>query len=140
MSIMKIIILMHVLSADCPNCPRDADPVEFQKAAEFYSVPADLLVIWAYFESSLDSTKVGRLGEVGLFQVHGVLRHKCEEAGLSPLGVQCGAMLIAMNTYDCGGLWAGVNKYASGKCKGTPSSRRKIRYRLLKLEKWRLNQ
>jgi hypothetical protein len=133
LTVAQIALLMVALTSDCPYCSRDADPVEFQKASEFYSVDADLLVHWAYFESSLNSKAIGKRGEVGLFQVWGQHRKACEDANLSPHSVACGAMLIASDTYYCGSLVGGLNRYASGKCEGTPASIRKVKYRLFKM-------
>ncbi|MFA5323552.1 MAG: hypothetical protein WC373_12850 [Smithella sp.] len=136
MTVAQIAALIAALMAPCPQCRIDADPQEFYDASQKYSVDADILVHWAFFESSLSSKAIGKLGEVGLFQVHGAHRKACEDAGLDPLGVGCGAYLIATDRYECGSLERGLNRYASGSCNGTPRSIRLVKYRLRQINKW----
>lgn len=138
MAVAQIAALIATLMSPCPRCRVDADPQEFYDAASHYYVDARLLVYWGYKESSLSKKKISRLGAVGLFQVRGAHRKACEDAGLNPLGVDCGAYLIATDRYECGDLERGLNRYASGSCNGTPRSNRLVKYILQKIEKWRI--
>lgn len=110
----------------------------FEAAGAKYKIPPRLMVIWFEGEASLRIDRVGKLGEVGLPQVHGIVRMRCEDAGYDPTtwrgGIYCGAMAMAESVAFCGSLERGLNRYASGKCKGTPKSRALVKRRL---RKWR---
>lgn len=135
MTVLQIAALISTLMAPCPRCRVDADPEAFYSASKKYYVDADLLIVWAFYESSLSSKAIGKLGEIGLFQVKGAHRGSCEDDGLDPLSVDCGAFLIATDRYYCGSLERGLNRYASGSCDGTPRSRRIVDYRLKMIKK-----
>lgn len=137
MTAAQIAALIATLTASCPRCHHDARPEDFYTASNEHHVEADLLTHWSFYESSLSSRSVGKLGEVGFFQVRGAHRHACEDTGRDPLSVDCGAWLIARDIAHCGSLESGLNRYASGKCKGTPRSIRIVKFRLSQLQKWR---
>ena len=100
-----------------------------------YNVDPALLAVMAYQESSMRTDRVGALGEIGMFQVHGRSRKACAAAGIQPLGVECGAFLIDMNRRYCGSMKRGLYRYMSGGCRGTPRARRKTAARLRKVER-----
>ena len=137
MTVAQIAAFIIALMSTCQKCRVDADPQEFYDAANYYYVDVDLLVYWAYKESSLSKRKISKMGAIGLFQVRGVHRQACDDSGLDPLGVRCGAMLLASDTYYCGSLERGLNRYASGSCDGTPRSNLIVKYRLAFLKRWR---
>lgn len=128
----------------CPRHELNRDSALRAEVAGYFDaagtdvIPAELLVIWFEGEASLRIDRVGKLGEVGLPQVHGVVRKRCEDAGHDPTtwrgGIYCGAMAMAESVAFCGSLERGLNRYASGKCKGTPKSRALVKRRL---RKWR---
>jgi hypothetical protein len=137
LTVAQIAALIATLTAPCPRCHHDARAEDFYAASISHNVEADLLAHWAFYESSLSSRSIGKLGEVGLFQVHGEHRKACEDAGRDPLSVDCGAWLIARDAEHCGSLERGLNRYASGSCNGTPRSIRIVKYRLSVLKRWR---
>jgi len=125
----------------CPNHELNRDPVlrsevagYFEAAGRQYDVPPTLLVYWYYRESSLTTGVIGKLGEVGYAQVHGIARRTCEDGGYDPTtrrgGIYCGAMLMDEGRRYCGTLERGLVWYASGSCVGTEKTRKKIKQRL----------
>lgn len=93
-------------------------------------LPETLLPTIAYLESSFRSDAVGKLGEVGLVQVHGEAKNGCDlETQLGQL--RCGAKWLR-KAYDACGNWRGaMTMYATGKC-ATKKERikRMISYRM----------
>jgi hypothetical protein len=133
-------MMLEILSTN-PRNPANTRFTEyaeqFVQHGEQYSVDPVVLAVWSFYESSWDDRKVGNLGEVGLFQVHGVSRKICEAAKLDPIGIECGALLIDADTRFCGDLKRGLYRYASGKCKGTPAARRAVAFRLGEVKRWK---
>jgi hypothetical protein len=143
---ISVIQLILVLIACCPRHELNRDPVllaevagYFEAAGARYDVPPTLLVYYYYREASLRIDLLGKLGEVGLPQVHGVTRRRCEDAGYDPTtwrgGIYCGALLIDDSRRFCGSLERGLVRYASGSCVGTDRTRKKIKQRL---RAWRM--
>lgn len=139
MTTIETLILTLILCCPRHELNRDAELRSevagyFETAGKQYDMPPGLLVIWFEGEASLRIDRVGKLGEIGLPQVHGVVRRTCEEAGYDPKtwrgGIYCGAMAMAESVTFCGSLERGLNRYASGKCKGTPRSRKLVKRRL----------
>ena len=138
---ISVIQLILMLIACCPRHELNRDPVllaevagYFEAAGDRYNVPPTLLVYWTYRESSLKTDAVGALGEIGLGQVHGVVRQRCEDGGYDPAtyrgGIYCTAMLMDESRRFCGSLERGLVRYASGSCKGTARTRKKIKQRI----------
>jgi len=118
----------------------------FETAGKRYNLEPSLLVYWAYRESSLKHNAVGKipnkwgvvLNEIGYFQVHGKARKQCEAKGYNVFtrkwNIFCGAMLLDAGRKKCGSLERGSVYYASGGCRGTERTRKKIKQRL---KEWR---
>jgi len=135
---MTLKIVLFLLSGWIAN-PANDHAMEiagdFDRYGEKYDVDPILLAVMAYQESSMRSDRVGSLGEVGMFQVHGLSRRACKAAGIQPLGVECGAFLLDMNRRFCGSMKRGLYRYMSGDCRGTPRARRKTAARLRKVDR-----
>lgn len=138
---LKIAALILTLMTPAPNRTlyKDAEARRemagyFVEAGEYSEVPAGLLVVWFMGESSLRVNRVGKLGEVGISQIHPCNWNKCKRNGhdleTAKGQIMCGAMLMAKSRDACGSLRAGLYEYASGKCKGTPAAHRLTRRRL----------
>jgi hypothetical protein len=143
-----IALLIAILMAGTPNdelsrsrAAREALASEVVYAAEKHDVDPVLLTLWGYFESTLHQRARGKLGEIGLMQVHGQSRKICESAGLDVMkrseNIECGALLMDMNRRYCGSMYRGLLRYASGRCEGTPRARRKVSWRLRELNRWK---
>ena len=129
------------------------------EAAELYGLDWELLAACAYAESSYDPRAVGKVGEVGLLQVHGPARRSCVKSGLDltePRGqVLCGARWLSLLAGKCGAVVAdpelcssrtardgararacsgGLAAYLSGSCEASPGVGRKVAYRLRLVE------
>ena len=129
------------------------------EAAELYGLDWELLAACAYAESSYDPGAVGKVGEVGLLQVHGPARRTCVKSGLDltePRGqVLCGARWLSLLAGKCGAVVAdpelcssrtardgararacsgGLAAYLSGSCEASPGVGRKVAYRLRLVE------
>jgi len=113
-----------------------------------------LFIAMAYKESSFDTSARGRLGELGLVQVHGKATRGCD-LGTPEGQAQCGAKWLSRVVQECGGLVAldaekcrttgargacsgGLAGYASGSCSArTVRTAQLIRGRLKLAEKIR---
>jgi hypothetical protein len=135
---MTLKIVLFLLSGWLANPANDHAmqiASDLDRYGEKYDVDPILLAVMAYQESSMRTDRVGDLGEVGMFQVHGLSRRACKAAGIQPLGVECGAFLLDMNRRFCGSMKRGLHRYMSGDCRGTPRARRKTAARLQKVER-----
>lgn len=143
--IIVISALILELTASAPNriLYRDADRrkemAEYLVRAESeYGVPAGLMAVWFFGESSLRKNSVGKLGEIGISQIHPVNWHRCRKNGSSLNNmrgqIRCGAMIMSESIKRCGSLKRGLYEYASGSCAGNPAARR-LTHRRLKLWK-----
>lgn len=135
-----IAMMLEILSTN-PRNPANTRVTEYAEQfvlyGEQYNVDPVVLAVWSFYESSWDDRKTGKLEEIGLFQVHGVSRRICEAAKLDPIGVECGALLIAENTRFCGDFKRGLYRYASGSCAGNPAAKRIVAFRLGEVKKWK---
>jgi len=137
---IESLILLLILCCPRHELNRDAELRDrvaghFAAAGEQYNIPPTLLVYHYYREASLRIDRTGKLGEVGLPQVHGVTRRTCEEAGYDPRtwrgGIYCGAMLLDEGRRFCGSLEESFNRYFGRHgCKGTAEIRKKVKQRL----------
>lgn len=133
---MTLKIVLFLLSGWLSNpANKHAEDIarDFDRYGAQYDVDPVLLAVMAYQESSMRTDRVGALGEVGMFQVHGLSHRACKAAGIQPLGVECGAFLLDMNRRYCGSMTRGLYRYMSGDCRGTPRARRKTAARLRKV-------
>lgn len=144
----SILALIAYLLAPAPNreLTRDTEEQsriagEFIESAEKWDMSPELLAIWAFGEASFSTDRVGSLGEIGLFQVHGGAQRRCEQYGLdlstSTGQIECGAYLFAMGRDRCGSLEGGLRWYACGDCEGTQRAKRIVKYRMQKAGRWR---
>lgn len=132
MTLKIVLFLLSGWLANPANTSAEKYAAEFDRYGEHYNVDPILLAVMAYQESSMISERIGALGEVGMFQVHGHHRGACVDAGINPFGVECGAFLVDMDRRYCGSLKKGLYRYMSGSCKGTPRAKRKTDARLRK--------
>jgi hypothetical protein len=134
----QIIIAMLWLTAATPLTRVHKDPeyaseiaAAVVEAEQAQGIPAELLVSVMYHESSFDSAAIGKIGEVGLGQVHGLAARGCDLTTARGQ-VQCSAAWLARWRFECSGSdWHNpLVGYASGACR-TDSERlhRKIRMR-----------
>lgn len=121
-------------------------------AVEYGHDPA-LLLAMSYLESSFDLKAVGQIGELGLFQVHGMARRGCDLT--TPEGnATCGARWLSRVIAACGGrlvldldlcrskgvvsaCGGGLSAYASGSCAASDKVALVVRRRLRMAEKVR---
>ena len=143
-----IALLIAMLMAETPNAElarsrgaREVLAEEILESAEKYNIDPVLLTLWGYFESSLNQRARGKLGEVGIMQVHGKSRAACKAAGLDVMqrdeNIECGALLIDMNRRYCGSMYRGLLRYSYKKCSGSPRAIRKVSWRLRELDRWK---
>lgn len=146
--IQTITALIALLLAPAPNRAlyKDTEACKelatmFVAAGEKYNLEPDLLTVWSFGESSFRPDAKGAIGEVGLFQVHGVAKKTCLTNGFDLATMKgqiyCGALLIDMSRRYCGDLTRGLYRYASGKCNGTPKAKRIVKRRFRQLERLR---
>jgi hypothetical protein len=128
----NIIALLLALSATTPNARVMRDPeyrteiaASIMEAESAYGTPASLLTAIAYHESSFDSSAVGKLGEIGLTQVHGLAASGCELESVRGQ-IMCGARWLAHWKSVCGGdaWYRPLVGYASGSCDTSSSQLR----------------
>lgn len=112
-----------------------------------------LFIAMAYKESSFEPEARGKIGEIGLVQVHGKAARGCELE--TPEGqALCGARWLVRVTEDCGGrivndnarcfltgsvgaCSGGLSAYASGSCRASETVAKIVRNRLKLAEKLR---
>lgn len=140
------------------NDPRWKETERFETA--LYAAAVDnnidpaLFIAMAYKESSFDTSARGRLGELGLVQVHGKAKRGCD-LGTAEGQAACGARWLARVVRECGGSLVldaekcratgsrgacsgGLAGYASGSCAArTTRTAQIIRGRLRLAEKIR---
>ena len=108
----------HVLNRDLAARERLADALI--DAGDEYDVSPYLLLVMAYRESSLKMSAVGKLGELGLFQLHGVAKESCSETLTDDPAThaRCGARWLRLSFEMCGGKSWGkaVSAYGAGRC------------------------
>lgn len=149
---MKLAYLIWLIASFMSETPRNelAKNVETQAAyakaaqaaGEKYLIDPDMLIVWAYAESSLNPNAIGKKKEVGLFQIHGrANRDTCIAAGHDLQTIEgqfmCGALIINMGWRACGSLQKGLYTYSCKSCNGCPRGIKAVRYRLWLLKKKR---
>ena len=95
------------------------------QASDEYDVPPFLMLTIAYRESSLRIKALGKIGEAGLFQLHGVARRSCpHELNSDPLThARCGARWLRVAFEMCGKSWEyAILAYGSGSCRAGKES------------------
>lgn len=137
--------------------PRWNDAYRIEKAlvgaAMDHNIDPALMVAMGYKESSFELDAKGRIGEIGLVQVHGKAARNCDLE--TPEGqAECGAKWLSRVTEECGGRIAnnpvkcistgdkrhcsgGLAAYASGNCVATERVGWIVRGRLKLAEKIR---
>lgn len=106
-------------------------------AGEKYNVPVLLITTIIFKESSFKTAAKGRIGEIGLMQVHGVARRGCTMAHQSGQ-IDCGARWLAKCYTLCKTPTGALTAYATGRCKATTKRvERVVRSRLRLWEKLR---
>lgn len=122
-------------------------------AAESQGIDPALFVAMAFLESSFDPKAVGKLGEKGLVQVHGMAQRGCDLT--TPEGqATCGARWLQVGVSECGGhvvldkekclktaspgaCSGGLSAYASGSCAASEKVAWVVRRRLKLAEQLR---
>lgn len=137
--------------------PRWADAYRIEKAligaAMDHNIDPALMVAMGYKESSFELDAKGKIGEIGLVQVHGKAARNCDLQ--TPEGqAECGAKWLSRVTEECGGRIAnnpqkcietgarkycsgGLAAYASGSCSATETVSWIVRGRLKLAERIR---
>jgi hypothetical protein len=137
------------LIEDTPNHPLNKDRAlleevsnTFLEISEEQNIPWELLISIAYYESAFRRVKVGKLGERGYMQIHGVAIPFCEDK----IGrksnrdihdnILCGAIWLNYCISLCDGSYKqGLSRYMTGrKCGfyGAPIKRRLKLYETLR--------
>jgi soluble lytic murein transglycosylase-like protein len=108
----------HTLNRD--SDARERLALALIEAGDEYDVSPYLLLVMAYRESSLKMSAIGKLGEKGLFQLHGVAKETCpEKLSDDPIThARCGARWLRLSFAMCGGRsWENaVAAYGAGRC------------------------
>ena len=116
----------RAISAVCPGHEYLASHVD--EAARRYLVPRLHLVAMIWCESRCRPGAIGRIGEVGLMQLHGVAANVL---GLFELvwprtNILTGARWLGLRVRDCGGQRAGLSGYNARTCQGGHRYARKV--------------
>lgn len=114
------------LAALCPGSEHLAEHVD--EAAHRYLVPRLTIVAQIWCESRCRVGAIGRAGEVGLMQIHGVAANGL---GLFELvqprnNILTAARWLALRELDCGGQAAGLAGYNSRTCRGGRKYARRV--------------
>jgi len=145
-AIEKLILMLIMLT---PNHPLNKQPTlrsevagYFAEAEKQYNVPHGLLPHWAYGESKLKMSAIGKdRPSIGYGQIHGVGRIICEVVGHDPTtregNIYCMGLLMAIGIEKCGSLERGVRWYARGTCRADRVSARTNRRIKQRLRAWR---
>jgi len=116
----------RAIAAVCPGREYLASHVD--EAARRYLVPRLHLVAMIWCESRCRPGAIGRIGEVGLMQLHGVAANGL---GLFELvqpraNILTGARWLGLRERDCGGQVAGLSGYNARTCRGGNRYARKV--------------
>lgn len=100
------------------NERRDEVASSIVSLSRIHHIPPFLLVVKFYLESRFDIHKVGKLGEIGISQVHGVATRGCELASAHGQ-MECGAIYLESLVNACKSktLQSALLVYMSGKCR-----------------------
>jgi hypothetical protein len=106
------------------------------EASHAHGIPPLLLTTIVYNESTFEMTALGKLGEVGLTQVHGVAARNCDLTTI-PGQLECGAKWLAHYFPICKSWEKSLTAYATrGFCVSTSeTTRSKIAYRMRQWKK-----
>jgi hypothetical protein len=106
------------------------------EASQTHGIPPLLLTTIVYNESTFEMTALGKLGEVGLTQVHGIAARNCDLATI-PGQLECGAKWLAHYLPVCKSWEKSLTAYATrGFCVSTSkTTRSKIAYRMRQWKK-----
>jgi hypothetical protein len=106
------------------------------EAARAHGIPPLLLTTIVYNESTFEMTALGKLGEVGLTQVHGVAARNCDLTTV-PGQLECGAKWLAHYYPICKSWEKSLTAYATrGFCVSTSdTTKSKISYRMRQWKK-----
>lgn len=106
------------------------------EASRAHGIPPLLLTTIVYNESTFEMTALGKLGEVGLTQVHGIAARNCDLTTV-PGQLECGAKWLAHYYPICKSWEKSLTAYATrGFCVSTSeTTRSKISYRMRQWQK-----
>jgi hypothetical protein len=106
------------------------------EASQTHGIPPLLLTTIVYNESTFEMTALGKLGEVGLTQVHGIAARNCDLTTV-PGQLECGAKWLAHYYPICKSWEKSLTAYATrGFCVSTSEiTRSKIAYRMRQWKK-----
>lgn len=124
-SIAAAILHLVLVISPCPRCEMAVDEAARVSLADAIvrvslaeGLDPFLVLSVAFNESSLDASKVGALGEVGLLQLMPSRLAVCEMAGIDTTTWEgkllCGARHLAHEIKVCGTVAAGIGRYGSG--------------------------
>lgn len=140
-----IIKFILILLLDWPSHELNRDPVLRERVATYaldtgeqYHVDPTLILFWAWGESKLRMSAVGKdRPSIGYGQIHGKARKICKVVGYDVTkrrgNLYCMALLMALGREFCGEKRM-LNWYARGSCKVSNRTRQKIQRRL---KEWR---
>jgi len=94
-----------------------------------YNVDTMLLISTLYRESSFKTNVVGKIGERGMGQVHGIARRGCNLKSISGQ-VDCSSRWLSRMIAKCGSVKGGMSAYLSGRCKAKGSVVGSVRRRI----------
>lgn len=114
------------LEALCPGHGHLAEHVD--EAARRYLVSRVTLVAQIWAESRCRAGAIGRAGEVGLMQLHGVAANGLGlfELAWPRTNILAGARWLSLRERDCGGQTAGLSGYNARTCRGGQHYARKV--------------
>jgi soluble lytic murein transglycosylase-like protein len=98
------------------------------EAARRYMVPRLHLVAMIWCESRCRPDAIGKAGEVGLLQLHGVAANRLSRRQLldQRTNILTGARWLSLREVDCGGQVAGLSGYNSRTCRGGKRYARRV--------------
>ena len=104
----------------------------FERAGKSYGLPPRLILALAYSETGLNGKMVGKVGELGVMQVHprsaagAVYARSCSSHTLEcdAWNVHLGAQMLSECFARCGTLGMAVGCYKSGRCVQGPAAGR----------------
>lgn len=95
-----------------------------------HDIAPRVILMTSFYESSWRTDVIGRIGEVGLMQLHGIAAEGCD-LDTQRGQLDCGARALRASLDACGSLRGALTMYATGSCK-TKSERvnRLIEFRM----------
>jgi len=96
--------------------------------AQKYEIDPLLLAVVISCESSWRIDVIGKMGEHGLTQIHGLAGRPFEHDLHTAKGqIEAGARWLSIQIERCGGIVEGLSAYMTGRCKKIDSARRRYR-------------